>query len=99
MGAIHQQEALTTDLLQTLKENRGFTPQFLQSQWEAQKTLQLSARAYNDQAGMKKFAKLLEAEQLSGPSLCLGVALPQSWTLAASQAARCWILSQAPQTH
>ncbi|KAF8336402.1 uncharacterized protein EI90DRAFT_172170 [Cantharellus anzutake] len=63
MGAIHQQEALTTDLLETLKENRGFTPQFLQSQWEAQKTLQLSARAYNDQAGMKKFAKLLEAER------------------------------------
>ncbi|KAF8337552.1 uncharacterized protein EI90DRAFT_3119000 [Cantharellus anzutake] len=63
LAAIVREEALLTDLLQDLKSKRGFTTPFLQSQWEEQKSLQLSVRAYNDQAGMKKFAKLLEAER------------------------------------
>ncbi|KAF8337080.1 uncharacterized protein EI90DRAFT_3287373 [Cantharellus anzutake] len=62
MATILHEEALSTELLQDLK-NSGFTTRFLQSQWEEQKSLQLSVRAYNDQAGMKKFAKLLEAER------------------------------------
>jgi hypothetical protein len=80
MAAILHEEALSTGVLQDLK-NGGFTTDFLQSQWEEQKSLQLSVRACtpvpnpmfdvglfcyvldNDQAGMKKFAKLLEAER------------------------------------
>jgi hypothetical protein len=83
MAAILREEALLIDVLQDLKNDRGFTTPFLQSQWEEQKTLQLSVRACmpisdllfgvdlccyaldNDQAGMKKFAKLLEAERSS----------------------------------
>jgi hypothetical protein len=81
MAAILREEALLIDLLQDLNSDRGFTTPFLQSQWEKQKTLQLSVQACmsvcdlvfgvdlcyytldNDQAGMKKFAKLLEAER------------------------------------
>ncbi|KAF8333212.1 uncharacterized protein EI90DRAFT_3122263 [Cantharellus anzutake] len=63
LATIVCEEVLLTDLLQDLKSKRGFTTPFLQSQWEEQKSLQLSVQAYNDQAGMKKFAKLLEAKR------------------------------------
>ncbi|KAF8318339.1 uncharacterized protein EI90DRAFT_3133220 [Cantharellus anzutake] len=64
LATILHEEVLLMDLLKDLESDRGFTTPFLQSQWEEQKTrtLQLSEQTYNDQAGMKKFTRLLKAE-------------------------------------